>query len=134
MKKYIKKLTASAMAAVMAVGLIASVSASSGTVYIIDDIKMTMTLDVTGTLAYASTSINDSGVLVSVSIDGEYYPSGNKSDTKTVSNGSGGSSYASTNISNGNSVSGYGTWKKVTSTHKAYYWASGATTGGLQYP
>lgn len=84
-------------------------------VQIIDDIGMTYKLIVFDNDAEASTSVNDGGVSVSVSITGYYLDK--NGNPKKVENGTGNSSsYANITVSNSS-----GTWTSVTSTSSSTY-------------
>lgn len=111
MSKTIRRISAAALAGLMATCMAVSASAATNTYKCSCGKTTTSTLDVSSTRAVATTSIDDGTRGVSVSIYGEYL----EKDTmkpKNIGNGNSYTAGVTTGISNGG-----GTWTKVKSTH-----------------
>lgn len=111
MSKTFRRISAAALAGLMATCMAVSASAATNTYKCSCGKTTTSTLDVSSTRAVATTSIDDGTRGVSVSIYGEYL----EKDTmkpKNIGNGNSYTAGVTTGISNGG-----GTWTKVKSTH-----------------
>lgn len=109
MNKTIRRITAAALAGVMATCMAVTASAETKTYKCSCGKTTTSTLDVSSTRAVATTSINDGTRGVSVSISGTYTLNGVEKNT-----GGGNSNTAGVTASISNSG---GSWSKVISTH-----------------
>lgn len=107
MNKTIQRVTAAALAGVMATCM--AVTASAAAVNCPCG-KLRATLDVSSTNAVATTSINEGTRGVSVSMYGEYWD--DKGNLKTTGNGNSWTAGVTVGISNGGGI-----WKSVRSTH-----------------